>query len=59
MARATDTPMPHALRLELGEVVTLLDEAEEHAPAAISDDITRLGRPEITLPLQRSVTLAT
>ena len=40
MARATDTPMPpHALRVEFGEVVTLLDEAEEHAPAAISDDI--------------------
>ena len=41
MAPGTDTPTPpDALRVEFGELVTLLDEAEEHAPAAISNDIT-------------------
>ena len=41
LARATDTPTsPQALRVEFGEVVTLLHKAEEHAPAAISDDVT-------------------
>ena len=40
MARDTDTPTPpEALRIDFDEVVTLLDQAEEHAPAAISDDI--------------------
>ena len=40
MARDTDTPtLPHALRVDFGEVVALLDQAEEHAPVAISDDI--------------------
>ncbi len=40
MARDTDTPTPpDALRVDFGEVVTLLDQAEEHAPAAISDDV--------------------
>lgn len=39
IARDTDTPTPHALRIDFDEVVTLLDQAEEHAPAAISDDI--------------------
>lgn len=40
MARDTNTPTPpHALRIDFDEVVTLLDQAEEHAPAAISDDV--------------------
>ena len=41
MALDTETPTPpHALRIDFDEVVTLLDQAEEHAPAAISVDIT-------------------
>ena len=43
LARATDTTSPQALRVEFGEVVTLLDKVEEHAPAAISDDVTAFG----------------
>lgn len=44
MARDTDTPTPpDALRAEFDEVVTLLDQAEEHAPAAISGDIAALA----------------
>ena len=40
MARDTDTPtQPQALRVDFDEVVTLLDQAEEHAPEALSDDI--------------------
>ena len=40
MARDTDTPTPpDALRVGFDEVVALLDQAEEHAPAAISDDV--------------------
>jgi hypothetical protein len=40
LTAATETPTPpDALRVDFGEVVTLLDQAEERAPAAISDDI--------------------
>ena len=40
MARDTDTPtQPQALRVDFDEIVTLLDQAQEHAPAALSDDI--------------------
>ena len=44
MARNTEsiTP-PNALRSDFNEIVTLLDQAEEHAPAAIRDDITALA----------------
>lgn len=41
MTPDTGSPTPpSALRVDFDEVVTLLDQAEQNAPAAISDDIT-------------------
>jgi hypothetical protein len=41
MSRDTGLPTPpSALRVDFGEVVTLLDQAQQNAPAAISDDVT-------------------
>ena len=49
MARDTDTPTPpHALRMNFDEVVALLDQAEEHTPAAIGDDVAAFAGTTIT-----------